>query len=336
LCLILITAAPRTASRLIASLLDATPLDATQRSVHAIIPIAAPPRHSARLIATLRYAARRNATQRFLVHVIAHRRSATHRPAPQLDAPPRPAAQRNATFSFVPYSHHRAPHRDSALRCFTRRRSTPLDATQRSNFCHCPSPPHRRAVSPRPAPRRSSPPRSAPQRSATLLDASLRNATQRNDSFMPLDPSPLRNAPLRCSTRRHAAQLAAPQRHATSSMKRRTWKMPFDALPEGVVSDLVKLRIALDGVRNNWISGQFGLPDAETHCAIGWLLVATDWDRDEATRLALKYLYPVLPPKAQHPDRRLESIWNYNDRGSQARIIRLFTDAAGLAADAAG
>ena len=68
--------------------------------------------------------------------------------------------------------------------------------------------------------------------------------------------------------------------------------MPFDGVPEGVVSDLVKLCIALDGVCRRWSNTSIGAreiggrPDAP-HCTLGWLLVATDWDRDETTRLAL-------------------------------------------------
>lgn len=106
--------------------------------------------------------------------------------------------------------------------------------------------------------------------------------------------------------------------------------MPFDGLPEFVVSDLVKLRIALDGVRTGWTDGRIGLQDAAEHCAIGWLLVATDWDRDEATRLALEYVYPALPEKARRTG-RLESIYRYNDTGSQGRIAQLFVNACRLA-----
>jgi hypothetical protein len=108
--------------------------------------------------------------------------------------------------------------------------------------------------------------------------------------------------------------------------------MPFDGLPEGLVSDLVKLRIALDGVRSGWTDGRIGLKDAAEHCAIGWLLVATDWDRDEATRLALEYVYPALPEKARNGlGARLASIYRYNDQGSQRRIVRLFAAACQLA-----
>ena len=103
--------------------------------------------------------------------------------------------------------------------------------------------------------------------------------------------------------------------------------MPFDGLPEGLVSDMVKLRIALEGVRDGgWITARVGLTESEPHCAIGWLLVATDWNRDEATRLALEYVYPALPEKARKRA-RLSSIWTYNDAGGHKRIVRLFEDA---------
>ena len=107
--------------------------------------------------------------------------------------------------------------------------------------------------------------------------------------------------------------------------------MPFDCLPESLVSDLVKLRIALDGVRSGWTKGRLGDRGADTHCAIGWLLIAAEWDAAEATRLALDYVYPALPKKRQNPSARLKSIWNYNDRGSERRIVQLFADAVRLA-----
>jgi ferric-dicitrate binding protein FerR (iron transport regulator) len=107
--------------------------------------------------------------------------------------------------------------------------------------------------------------------------------------------------------------------------------MPFDGLPEGLVTDLVKLRIALDGVRGGkWTAHHVGLKPDDEHCAIGWLLVATEGDRDEATRLALEYVYPALPEPAQKRE-RLKSIWQYNDAGGRKRIERLFTEASRLA-----
>jgi tRNA(Glu) U13 pseudouridine synthase TruD len=106
--------------------------------------------------------------------------------------------------------------------------------------------------------------------------------------------------------------------------------MPFDGLPEGVVSDLLKLRTALHGVENGWEQDRFGLRDDSNHCAIGWLLVAADWNWDEATRLALDYVYPALPVTAQKHE-RLRSIWEYNDNGGHERIVKLFNKAIRLA-----
>lgn len=109
--------------------------------------------------------------------------------------------------------------------------------------------------------------------------------------------------------------------------------MPFDAMPEVVVSDVARLRVALDGVRNGWARYHIGLRGGD-HCALGWLLEAADWDRDEAVRLALKYVYPALPASARHND-RLVSIYRYNDFGSHRRIERLFADACRLAEEPA-
>jgi hypothetical protein len=106
--------------------------------------------------------------------------------------------------------------------------------------------------------------------------------------------------------------------------------MPFDGLPQGLLSDMAKLRVALDGVKRHWAEGKIGLGD-EDHCAIGWLLVATDGNRDETVRLALDYVYPALPARARRDDERLDSIVQYNDDGSRKRIVRLFTDAVALA-----
>jgi hypothetical protein len=108
--------------------------------------------------------------------------------------------------------------------------------------------------------------------------------------------------------------------------------MPFDGLPEGLVADVVKLRVALDGVRRGWCTQCLGLEGEEGHCAVGWLLKATDYDTTETTRLALEYVYPALPATAQtHNVPRLESIYEYNDGGGQKRIERLFETAIKLA-----
>jgi hypothetical protein len=108
--------------------------------------------------------------------------------------------------------------------------------------------------------------------------------------------------------------------------------MPFDGLPAGLLSDMAKLRVALEGVRDKWTTDKVGLQNSVDHCAIGWLLVATDWNRDDAVRLALDYVYPALPQKARRGcDGRLEAIWSYNDDGDQRRIVKLFNDAVRLA-----
>lgn len=107
--------------------------------------------------------------------------------------------------------------------------------------------------------------------------------------------------------------------------------MPFDGMPDGLLSDLAKLCVALDGVRERWTDGSLGL-NGDNHCALGWLLVATDWDEDEATRLALKYVWPALPEKARGLScGRIESIYRYNDGGGQGRVEKLFANAVALA-----
>lgn len=106
--------------------------------------------------------------------------------------------------------------------------------------------------------------------------------------------------------------------------------MPFDGLPNGLLSDLAKLRVALDGVKRGWDTHVFGPPGADRHCAVGWLLEATGWDTAETTRLAVRYLYPVLPDRAK-TYRHLRSVWEYNDSHGHARIIKLFDDAVRLA-----
>lgn len=106
--------------------------------------------------------------------------------------------------------------------------------------------------------------------------------------------------------------------------------MPFDGLPDGLLSDLAKLRVALAGIGKGWRQCALGGPKAENHCALGWLLVATDWDTDEATRLALNYVYPALPEKARKGP-VMESIYEYNDRRRHTEVVQLFKDAVSLA-----
>lgn len=113
--------------------------------------------------------------------------------------------------------------------------------------------------------------------------------------------------------------------------------MPFDGMPDGLSEDLVKLRTALAGIKNpaGWGKGAIGLDNDMPHCAIGWLLVATDNDLDETTRLALKYIYPALPPKAQkEKGGKMYSIYSFNDGGGHKRMVELFSGAVKLAEQA--
>lgn len=109
--------------------------------------------------------------------------------------------------------------------------------------------------------------------------------------------------------------------------------MPFDGTNALQSEDLVKLRVALEGVRGRgWSNHAIGARRPEApHCALGWLLVATDWDRDETTRLALDYVYPALPESARREGNRMRAISDYNDRGSRERVVGLFTKAVELA-----
>ena len=110
--------------------------------------------------------------------------------------------------------------------------------------------------------------------------------------------------------------------------------MPFDALPSGLVTDAIMLKIARDGIATGWAQGQFGLRDEKKHCLIGWLLEAADWDTAEACRLAIDYVYPSLPAKSKKLS-PLQSIWQYNDLGSgeagKRRVLKLMDDAISLA-----
>jgi hypothetical protein len=123
--------------------------------------------------------------------------------------------------------------------------------------------------------------------------------------------------------------------------------MPFDALPEEVLSDqdalrqalalndIIKLRLARDGIagQNGWRTSELGLEDSPSHCVVGWLLKAADWEPREATRLLLDYVHPALPQSAQRPQARIEAIYTYNDNGerSQKAVVALLDRAIGLA-----
>jgi|SRR5215472_5858078 len=109
--------------------------------------------------------------------------------------------------------------------------------------------------------------------------------------------------------------------------------MPFDALPEGLVSDIVKLRMARDGIAGGWQKGALGLEDDTRHCVIGWLLEAADWDAREATRLLVNYVYPALPEKAKAAAKdRVRAVYTFNDgRHSKRPLIQLLDAAIKLA-----
>lgn len=106
--------------------------------------------------------------------------------------------------------------------------------------------------------------------------------------------------------------------------------MPFDGLPEGLLSDIAKLRVALAGVEKKWRCGALGLIPEESHCALGWLLVATDGNIKDATRLAVDYVYPALPDSARRGS-RIESIYRYNDLRGQNSVAKLFKNAVDFA-----
>jgi hypothetical protein len=108
--------------------------------------------------------------------------------------------------------------------------------------------------------------------------------------------------------------------------------MPFDLLPEREAEDIIRLRVARDGVGAGWNTGNLGLEEDQKHCAIGWLLVATDWNEAEATQLALDYVWPALPPAAQAKcQSKIEAIYKYNDSADRKRVLTLFNDALRLA-----
>lgn len=112
--------------------------------------------------------------------------------------------------------------------------------------------------------------------------------------------------------------------------------MPFDALPEIVVSDLVRLKVALDliGDQSKWFGKErkVGVRGGERHCAVGWVLRACDWDEAAALKLVADYLYPSLPEKAQKERRGLVwSVSDYNDNHKHADVVALFERAVKLA-----
>jgi hypothetical protein len=108
--------------------------------------------------------------------------------------------------------------------------------------------------------------------------------------------------------------------------------MPFDCLPDGLVSDLIKLRIARDGIaaKGGWAKYELGLQDQPAHCVIGWLLSATEWDERQATRLLVDYVYPALPETAKRGS-RVAAVYEFNDRRPKSEIVKLLDNAVRLA-----
>ena len=93
--------------------------------------------------------------------------------------------------------------------------------------------------------------------------------------------------------------------------------MPFDALPANPVSDVVRLKVARDGLAKGWRQMGLGERGAETHCLLGWLLEASDWDTEEATRLALEYVWAALPDRRKRECfGKMRAIYTFNDEAS--------------------
>lgn len=108
--------------------------------------------------------------------------------------------------------------------------------------------------------------------------------------------------------------------------------MPFDCLPEGLVSDIVKLRMARDGIAGKgWTQYSLGLANEPAHCVIGWLLTATDWDAREATRLLVDYVYPALSENAKGDKSRTRAVYEFNDSHGRSSVVRLLDNAVKLA-----
>jgi len=102
-------------------------------------------------------------------------------------------------------------------------------------------------------------------------------------------------------------------------------EMPFDALPGNVVGDVVRLKIARDGVAKGWRQMELGLRGAEGHCLLGWLLEASDWDAVEATRLALEYVWPALPERRKRECYgKMRAIYTFNDEApGSGEVVRV-------------
>jgi hypothetical protein len=110
--------------------------------------------------------------------------------------------------------------------------------------------------------------------------------------------------------------------------------MPFDAMPEIVVSDLVRLKVALGliGEKDKWSAGRVGYRGGERHCAVGWVLRACDWDKEAALKLVADYLYPALPETAKNERKGVVwSVSDYNDHHKHKDIVAVFERAVTLA-----
>lgn len=110
--------------------------------------------------------------------------------------------------------------------------------------------------------------------------------------------------------------------------------MPFDTLSENVVSDVVRLRVAREGVAKGWRQMGLGVRGADRHCLLGWLLEASDWDAEEATRLALEHVWPALPERRKRECfGKMRAIYTFNDEASgSGEVVRVLDRAIGNAA----
>jgi len=105
--------------------------------------------------------------------------------------------------------------------------------------------------------------------------------------------------------------------------------MPFDALPGNVVTDIVRLKVARDGLANGWRQMGLGTRGEDSHCLLGWLLEASDWDAEEATRLALDYVWAALPERRKRECYgKMRAIYTFNDEASgRAEVVAVLNRA---------
>lgn len=109
--------------------------------------------------------------------------------------------------------------------------------------------------------------------------------------------------------------------------------MPFDG--HLADADVAMLRAARDGLvkRGGWRQSKLGWAGEPSHCAIGWLLEAADWNRKEVGRLVADYLLRALSERAQCDVDGLWAIVRFNDAPNRkkAEVVRLFDDAIRIA-----